>query len=224
MQSSKGKSKSRSKNILFLIFVTGCLILSFIIQFKPDLFDSSKPNYYFYKSHEQRVYFKTHDIDIPESGWTFYDLLNKNIRAATDSPISLWSFCFQHPIIAWKSKQLVKKINTETLKLFPGKYLYNNDSDAYRHFVWAAVSSKEFGLQESKEILTEYENYPDNPTREKKMDLFNNEQGFLYFTEMENESQKTDSADFFNKTSTQALERIKNKLLITDPHQLHGIE
>lgn len=227
MQAPNTKSKNRSKNILFLIFVTSCFVLSFIIQFKPDLFDNTKPNYFFYKSQEQRAYYKTRDINIPEEGWTLYDLLNKNIRAATtDLSLPLVEFCLRHPIIAWQSKQLVKKINEDTLKTFPHQYLYNNNSDAYRHFVWAAISSKEFGLEDSKEILTKYEDYPDNPTREHKMDLFNNEQGFLYFQSLDKQEQtsKKDDADFYKKVSAEAQEKIKNKLLITDPLQLQAIE
>lgn len=226
MQAPNMKSKNRSKNILFLIFVTSCFVLSFIIQFKPDLFDNNKPNYFFYKSQEQRAYYKTRDINIPETGWTTYDLLNKNIRSTTDLTLPLIGFCLRHPIIALQTKQLIKRINEDTLKLFPKQYLYNNDSDAYRHFVWAAISSKNFGLDYSKEILTKYEDYPDNPTREHKMDLFNNEQGFLYFQSLDKQEQTTnqDDADFYKKISIEAQDKIKYKLLITDPLQLHGVE
>ena len=53
----------------------------------------------------------------------------------------------------------------------------NDESDACRHFVWAALLYKKFGLEFSKKVLDAHEARPKQPSNEKAMDLANNQIG-----------------------------------------------
>lgn len=53
----------------------------------------------------------------------------------------------------------------------------NDESDACRHFVWAALLFKEFGRDFSEKILYAHEQEPTQPEAEKAMDLANNQRG-----------------------------------------------
>lgn len=59
------------------------------------------------------------------------------------------------------------------LRIYPSSQT-NNESDACRHFVWAALLYKEFGIELSSNILNAHEQDPKQPQIEKSMDLANN--------------------------------------------------
>lgn len=53
----------------------------------------------------------------------------------------------------------------------------NDESDACRHFVWAALLTESFGREAAEDILNAHENNPAQPEAEKSMDLANNRRG-----------------------------------------------
>jgi hypothetical protein len=59
---------------------------------------------------------------------------------------------------------------------FPNQDL-NDESDAFRHFIWSALLTKELGEQKAKEFLEAHEANPLQPERERQMDQFNNNSG-----------------------------------------------
>ena len=73
--------------------------------------------------------------------------------------------------MAWKAEELC-------LRLFPSSRT-NDESDACRHFVWAALLYKEFGIELSTKILDAHEQDPKQPEIEKSMDVANNRLGQL---------------------------------------------
>ncbi len=59
---------------------------------------------------------------------------------------------------------------------FPDQGL-NDESDAFRHFIWAGLLTKELGAEKAKEFLEAHEADPDQPQKERQMDLYNNGRG-----------------------------------------------
>lgn len=55
----------------------------------------------------------------------------------------------------------------------------NDESDACRHYLWAALVRCNLGLDFSMRILDAHENNPDEPLSEKSMDLANNRASIL---------------------------------------------
>ncbi len=59
---------------------------------------------------------------------------------------------------------------------FPDQSL-NDESDAFRHFIWSGLLTKELGVNKAREFLDAHEEDPAQPENQKKMDLFNNNRG-----------------------------------------------
>lgn len=59
---------------------------------------------------------------------------------------------------------------------FPEQGL-NDEADAFRHFIWAGLLTKELGSKKAKEFLNAHESNPLQPDSERDMDQFNNEKG-----------------------------------------------
>lgn len=55
----------------------------------------------------------------------------------------------------------------------------NDESDACRHFIWAALLTQRLGSQKAKKILDAHEDNPAEPTAERAMDMANNRAGIL---------------------------------------------
>lgn len=53
----------------------------------------------------------------------------------------------------------------------------NDESDACRHFLWAALLTNSFGREKAEDILNAHEQNPRQPEEEKSMDLANNRRG-----------------------------------------------
>ena len=71
--------------------------------------------------------------------------------------------------INWEAENLCLTLFKESLT--------NDDSDACRHFVGAALLYKKFGQSLSKKILDAHEENPKQPPKEKLMDMTNNHLG-----------------------------------------------
>ncbi|MFN7904357.1 MAG: DUF6973 domain-containing protein [Pseudobdellovibrionaceae bacterium] len=54
---------------------------------------------------------------------------------------------------------------------------HNDEGDAFRHFIWAGLLTKELGPEKTKEFLSAHEANPLQPDSERDMDQFNNEKG-----------------------------------------------
>jgi hypothetical protein len=59
---------------------------------------------------------------------------------------------------------------------FPAQGL-SDESDAFRHIIWAALLTKELGQSKAKEFLEAHEADPDQADNEREMDLHNNTRG-----------------------------------------------
>jgi len=55
--------------------------------------------------------------------------------------------------------------------------LCNGEGDAFRHFIWAGLLTKELGTNKAKEFLNAHEENPLQSDSESTMDQFNNEKG-----------------------------------------------
>jgi hypothetical protein len=73
----------------------------------------------------------------------------------------------------YKQKNIAEK---STARNFPDQGL-SDESDAFRHFLWAALLTKELGESRAKEFLDAHEADPDQPAIERQMDMYNNNQG-----------------------------------------------
>ena len=76
-------------------------------------------------------------------------------------------------LMVYQQKRLAED---STDRNFPDQNL-NDESDAFRHFIWAGLLTKELGRQKAKEFLDAHETDPDQPEGESRMDSFNNGRG-----------------------------------------------
>lgn len=74
----------------------------------------------------------------------------------------------------------IQKIRAEqsSERNFPDQGL-SDESDAFRHYIWAGLLMKELGTKRAKEFLNAHEEDPGQPKNEKDMDTYNNERGLL---------------------------------------------
>lgn len=82
------------------------------------------------------------------------------------------------------------------------KYLVsdtNDESDACRHFVWAALLNRQFGAKTASDILDAHEQNPDEPEDEKSMDLANNRRGIIVSSEMLKRSKELKDAEILSQ-------------------------
>jgi hypothetical protein len=75
-----------------------------------------------------------------------------------------------------KAYQLSWAAESLCLKEYPTSET-NDESDACRHFVWAALLHKEFGQDFSSKVLNAHEQDPKQPKNQKDMDVSNNRVG-----------------------------------------------
>ncbi len=73
--------------------------------------------------------------------------------------------------LSWKAERLCSQLfkNSQT----------NDKSDACRHFIWAALLYKKYGLDFSTQVLSTHEQNPRQTKAERAMDLANNRLGQL---------------------------------------------
>lgn len=74
----------------------------------------------------------------------------------------------------------------------------NDESDACRHFVWAALLNVKFGQSLASELLDAHEQNPDEPAEERSMDLANSRRGLIISSDLI-KSKKTQDTDFLNQ-------------------------
>jgi len=74
----------------------------------------------------------------------------------------------------------------------------NDESDACRHFVWAALLNAKFGQTFSSELLDAHEQNPAETQAERSMDLANNRRGLIASTELI-KNRKNQESDFLKQ-------------------------
>lgn len=84
----------------------------------------------------------------------------------------------QYPVQSLKAYQLSWEAETICLKEYPTSRT-NDESDACRHYVWAALLFRDLGKDITDKILNAHEQEPRQPETEKAMDLANNRRGLL---------------------------------------------
>jgi hypothetical protein len=87
-------------------------------------------------------------------------------------------FIASHPTLANKIKEDSFKARDEARVRFPDEASRNNGpGDAFRHCYWAALLTRDIGVNNALAFTEAHENFPGNPLDEKAMDLYNNTQG-----------------------------------------------
>ncbi len=103
-----------------------------------------------------------------------------------------------YPGLTSEEKRLVEKYPKDALIVFIQKEraeistdrnfpqgALNDESDAFRHFVWAGLLTKELDSEKAKLFLDAHESNPHQPPAEKAMDLANNRDGILVAQRLE---------------------------------------
>lgn len=89
----------------------------------------------------------------------------------------------------------------------------NDESDACRHFLWAALLTRELGPDIAQKFLIAHEQEPTQPEKEKSMDLANNRVGMDFAKKLKNSNEF--SVEIVLKGFSESLK--KNELIILKP-------
>ena len=92
-------------------------------------------------------------------------------------------FVDQNPVAATKAYWLSWRADS-SCKLIYFKSDTNDESDACRHFMWAAFMNQSLGATVASQILDAHEKNNSQPEQERAMDLANNRRGIIVSTEM----------------------------------------
>lgn len=114
----------------------------------------------------------------------------------------------KHPADALKVYQAKQKADDLSLKVFKQQGR-NDESDAFRHFVWAALVTKELGQEKANEFLNAHEVETSQPPREKEMDTINNNLGVEYVVKQSGSGKPVE----LDQIEKMALERLKSREL-----------
>lgn len=133
-----------------------------------------------------------------------------------------------YPGLTPTEEELVKKNPKEALIVFLQKtraefssarnfpkQTFNDEGDAFRHYIWAGLITKELGPERAQAYLDAHEDNPAQPADEKAMDLANNRGGIL-------SAQKLikDGTFSINKLEKAALDDLRlKKLVVLNPGQ-----
>ncbi len=141
----------------------------------------------------------------------------------SDNLISKYVF---YPGLNSKEKALIDKFPKESLVVFIEKMRAeessqrqfptqknNDEGDAFRHYIWAGLLTKEVGSEMAQTFLDAHEENPLQSNEEKAMDLANNRGGILAAQKL----QKNNILDLKN-LENQALQDLReNKLIVIKP-------
>jgi hypothetical protein len=84
----------------------------------------------------------------------------------------------KEPIKMWGAYKLTWRAEKICLRIYKASRT-NEESDAFRHFVWAGLLFDKFGAEFTNQVLNAHEQNPRQPQVEKSMDLANNRLGLL---------------------------------------------
>lgn len=80
------------------------------------------------------------------------------------------------PVKALKAYKLSLDAESSCLDIYASSQI-NDESDACRHYIWAATLYNEFGHQYAEEVLIAHELNPKQPSNQLNMDITNNKLG-----------------------------------------------
>ncbi len=122
-------------------------------------------------------------------------------RVLTPEEKSLSAKYPKEALLVYRAKRTAEKA---TERIF-GRGRRNDESDAFRHFMWSGQSSKDIGV--AKAFLEAHESTSEQEPNEKQMDLANNASGIAAGERLKNES------NFQEKLEKEALKLLKEKKL-----------
>ena len=108
-------------------------------------------------------------------------------------------------LTVFKVKRSVEKATSRIFR----RNLENDESDAFRHFMWAGLLRWEIGLERTRVYTEAHELFNANTPADRAMDLANNRAGMLAAEELEKNNQKTQ--EIFEK---RALEELRQGRLV----------
>jgi hypothetical protein len=124
-------------------------------------------------------------------------------RVLTPEEKSLSAKYPKEALLVYRAKRTAEKV---TERIF-GRGRRNDESDAFRHFMWSGQSSKDIGVAKAKAFLEAHESTSEQEPNEKQMDLANNTSGIAAGERLKNES------NFQEKLEKEALRLLKEKKL-----------
>ena len=141
----------------------------------------------------------------------------------SDNSISKYVF---YPGLNSKEKTLIDKYPKESMIVFVEKMRaeesslrqfptqkFNDEGDAFRHYIWAGLLTKELGSEMAQTFLDAHEENPLQPNEEKSMDLANNRGGILSAQKLQKENKLE-----LKNLENQALDDLRaNKLIVIKP-------
>lgn len=127
--------------------------------------------------------------DVPYSLLKAYGLTDDEIKICDVDP----SICLKGYLDSLRAEKIC-------LSIYPASRT-NDESDACRHFQWAALMADDIGKVNAEKILTAHENNPREPTEEREMDLANNKLGLSSYLALKKQGTLSDKAltDAFKK-------------------------
>jgi hypothetical protein len=145
------------------------------------------------------------------------------VELCSENSISKYVF---YPGLTSKEKALIDKYPKEAMIVFVEKMRaeesslrqfpiqrFNDEGDAFRHYIWAGLLTKELGSEMAQTFLDAHEENPLQPNEERSMDLANNRGGILSAQKLQKEN-KLDLKNLEN----QALDDLRaNKLIVLKP-------
>jgi hypothetical protein len=99
----------------------------------------------------------------------------KYVETRTLTP-SERSLIAKYPIDALKVYRAKQTSTNSTKRIFGGNFR-NDESDAYRHFMWSGLIQQQIGRDKAEAFLNAHEVIPGEPDSEGQMDKFNNDKG-----------------------------------------------
>jgi len=128
------------------------------------------------------------DLGYPFGWWTDYDWIEENFTFVDDEDLTweeVWLIA-QYPFAARKIKNNAAIASIETVYRFPTSSGLNDKADAFRHAFWLALNKKSLPLPQGdlvKRFSDAHESeVPPQLSKEKAMDLFNNNVGMNLVT------------------------------------------
>ena len=104
------------------------------------------------------------------------DYITNNLTWAGNLTDSDKALIKKFPLDALKVYQSKRAAEESTKRLFKDNFR-NDESDAFRHFVWSGLLTKKLGRERAQLFLDSHESSPDSPPKEVDMDKFNNSKG-----------------------------------------------
>lgn len=106
-----------------------------------------------------------------------------------------------------------KRIAEKTVRRYFPVTSQNDESDAFRHFLWAGLLTFDIGSEKAKLFLNAHEQNPIQPADEKEMDEKNNEAGILAASKLI--AEKRNTIENLEKVAINALD--SKKLSVIKP-------